>query len=58
MSEELRRGIPKAIPTGEFVVFTEEEKRENRRKFEKILKEMGVLKENESLEDMDQVEFA
>ena len=58
MSEELRRGIPKAIPTGEFVVFTEEERRENRKKFEKLLKEMGVLKENESLEDMDQVEFA
>lgn len=25
MSEELRRGIPKAIPTGEQIEFTEEE---------------------------------
>ena len=51
MSEELRRGIPKAIPTGEKVIFTEEEKRKHEEDFEKILKQFGVLKENESIKD-------
>ena len=51
MSEELRRGIPKAIPTGKEVIFTEEEKRKHEEDFEKILKQFGVLKENESIKD-------
>ena len=53
MSEELRRGIPKAIPTGEKIEFTEEEKKRNRMEFEKFLKEKGVLKENETLRDVN-----
>lgn len=53
MSEELKRGIPKAIPNGEKIVFSEEEKRMNDENFEKILKEYGVLKENESMDDMN-----
>ena len=46
MSEELKRGIPKAIVTGKFE-FAEEEKQQKEEDFEKILKEYGVLKENE-----------
>ena len=53
MSEELRRGIPKAIPTGKKIEFTEEEKKRNRMEFEKFLKEKGVLKENETLRDVN-----
>lgn len=53
MSEELRRGIPKAIPTGEKNEFTEEEKKQNRREFEKFLKRIGVLKKNETLKDIN-----
>ena len=52
MSEELRRGIPKAIPTGEIVQRTEEEKEQADRDFEKILKAAGVLKENQSIKDL------
>ena len=55
MSEELKRGIPKAIPTGKKIVFTEEEKKRNRMEFEKILKEFGVLKENETLKDVERL---
>lgn len=53
MSEELRRGIPKGIPTGEKRIFTEEEKEEADRKLERILKSVGVLKEHESIKDME-----
>ena len=53
MSEDLRRGIPKAIPTGKKIEFTEEEKKRNRMEFEKFLKEKGVLKENETLRDVN-----
>ena len=48
-SEELKRGIPKAIPTGEKIKYTEEEKKQHDRDFEKILREYGVLKENQSI---------
>lgn len=51
MSEELRRGIPKAVVIGH-TEYTEEEKEKHDRDFEKILKEYGVLKENESIRDM------
>lgn len=52
MSEELKKGIPKAIPIGEPQVFTDEEKEKYDEDFEKILKEYGILKENESIKDM------
>lgn len=42
MNEELKKGIPKAVVIGE-VSFTEEEKKQNRLEFEKILRENGVL---------------
>lgn len=48
MSEELRRGIPKGVIIGH-VEFSVEEKEQNRKRFEIILKAHGVLKENESL---------
>lgn len=51
MSEELKRGIPKAIKTGEVIKYTEEEKQKNDEAFEEILKRAGVLKENESIKD-------
>ena len=52
MSEELKRGIPKAIVVGK-VTFTEEEKSQFDRDFEHMLKEMGVLKENQPINDMN-----
>ena len=52
MSEELKKGIPKAIQTGKKIEFTEEEKKKHDEDFEKILKEFGVLKENESIKKM------
>ena len=56
MSEELRRGIPKATIVGR-IEFTDEEKARNRMDCEAILKEMGVLAENESIDDMEEVKF-
>lgn len=56
MSVELWLGIPKAEPTGEIVEFTEEEKKQADRDFEKILREYGVLKENESIDKMENIE--
>ena len=53
MSEELRRGIPKAIPTGKKIEFTEEQKRRNDEEVERLLKKIGVLKENETLRDVN-----
>lgn len=50
MSEELRRGIPKPIVIGH-IEFTAEEKAQNRKDLEEILREIGVLKENENLDD-------
>lgn len=52
MSEELRKGVPKAIQTGEKIEYTEEEKERHDRDFEKILKEYGVLKKSQSIKDM------
>ena len=52
MSEELKRGIPRAIPTGEKKDFTDEEKEKNDMDFEKILKQYGILKQNQSIKDM------
>ncbi len=49
MSEELRRGIPKAIKTGEVIDYTEEERRRNDEVFEKILKRAGVLEDDEHI---------
>lgn len=53
MSEELRKGIPKAIPIGEKIEYTEEEKEQHDRDFEKILKQYGILKKNQSIKDMN-----
>lgn len=50
MSEELERGIPKAIVTGK-VIFSDEEKKQNEEDFEKILKQIGVLENNQSIKD-------
>ena len=52
MSEELKKGIPKAVPTGKVKKYTDEEKAQHDKNFEKILKKAGVLKENESIKDM------
>ena len=52
MSGELKHGIPKGRVTGERKIFTEEEKEKHDMDFEKILKEYGVLKENQSLKNM------
>lgn len=50
MSEELEKGIPKPICTG-FVEFTEAEKEKNDIYFEKLLKEQGVLRVDETIKE-------
>lgn len=50
MSEELKKGIPKANIIGSFER-TEKETAEDDAIFEKLLKEIGVLKEHESIKD-------
>ena len=50
MSEELRRGIPKAIPIGERRVLTQEEKDKADSDLLEILKEYGVVDKNETVE--------
>lgn len=55
MSEELKRGIPLFKTTGEVIKSTKEEKEKHDRDFEKILKEFGVLKENQSIKDMEHI---
>ena len=52
MSEELKKGIPRAIPTGEKTEYTAEEKKQHDNDFEKILKQYGVLKKDQSIKDM------
>ena len=52
MSEELKGGIPKAIPNGKIKKFTGEEREQHDKDFEEILKAAGVLKENESIKDL------
>jgi len=51
MSEELKKGIPKAIVTGK-VEYTEAEKAQHDKDFEGILKQFGVLKENQSIKEL------
>lgn len=41
---------PVAENTGEYTEFTEEEKKQNDRDFEKILKEFGVMEQDETLD--------
>ena len=38
---------------GEKIEFTEEEKKQHDEDFEKILKQYGILKENQSIKDME-----
>ena len=51
MSEELKKGIPKAIVQGK-KGFTPEEREQHDAEFEKILRECGVLGENQSLKEL------
>ena len=51
MSEELKKGIPKGNVNGK-IEFTPEEKEKHDKSFEKMLKQYGVLKENQSLKDI------
>ena len=53
MSEELKRGIPKAIVTG-YTTFSEEERKKYDAVTEKWLKSQGILKEDEHLSDFEQ----
>ena len=50
MSEELRRGIPRAIVVGK-AEDTEEERKRDEEMCENLLKRLGVLEENESIQD-------
>ena len=52
MSEELKRGIPKATVIGR-VEYTAEEEALHRSECEAILKKMGVLKDGESVKDYE-----
>lgn len=51
MSEELKKGIPKGRVIGK-KEFTAEEREKHDRDFEKILREHGVLKDNQSIKDL------
>lgn len=51
MSEELKRGIPKATVIGKNHP-TEEERKKYDKDFEKLLKEDGILKKDETIEDL------
>ena len=50
MSEELKRGIPKAIVVGH-VESSDEERIQHDRDFTKILREYKVINENECVKD-------
>ena len=56
MSEELKRGIPKGIVVGE-VEFSEEEKIEHDEYMLRLLKRIGVLDENATLDDLEKMKF-
>lgn len=45
------KDIPIPFPTGDTTEFTEEEKKQNDKDFEKILKEYGVLNEEDRIEN-------
>ena len=45
------KDIPKAIPTGKVYETTEEERELCGKRFEKFLKEIGLLKETEDIKD-------
>ena len=51
MSEELKKGIPKAKVTGENEVTPAKQKKYDK-DFEKILKEYGILKESQSIKNL------
>lgn len=51
MSDELKKGIPKGIVIGK-VEFSEEEKIRHDEDMERILKKIGVLAEDETIEDV------
>ena len=54
MSEELRKGIPKAISV-EPIELTKKESEELDRYFEAKLKREGVLREDQSIEDVERI---
>ena len=56
MSEELKRGIPKAIQAGDRIIYTEEEEQRIKREFERILKAEGAMLPDESLDDWEREE--
>ena len=55
MSEELKKGIPKAIPTGKKIEFSKEEKIRHDKDMERILKEIGVLAKDETIENVKKI---
>ena len=56
MSDELKKGIPLFETTGEIVKSTKEDKERYDRDFEKILKEAGALKENQSIKEIEHID--
>ena len=56
MSKELNKGIPKAVVVGK-VEYSAEEQEQHDADFEMILKQYGVLKENQSIKDMNKPKF-
>lgn len=50
MSEELKKGIIKGVTIGTFEI-SEEERKKNRKDFEALLKESGVLKDDEFIDE-------
>ena len=54
MSEELRRGIPKATVVGR-IEYTAEEVSRHKKECEAILRAMGVLEEGQSIDDLEEL---
>ena len=50
MSEEIKYGVPQAVITGK-VKFTEEQRRKNDQNFEKLIKDKGVISEENFISD-------
>ena len=56
MSKELNNGIPKAIVIGKSD-FSDDDKAKHDKEFELMLKQFGVLSEDQSIEDMNKPKF-
>lgn len=55
MSEELKKGIPKAVATGTHTNFTQEQCAQHDKILEDILKKIGALEKNQTIKDTNKL---